>query len=192
KLSTGMRKKLEIITAILHSPEVIFMDEPTIGLDVNTRMLIWSMIRQINKEFDVTILLTTHYMEEADQLCNRVAIINQGKIVDIGSPLELKSKISGDVIEIEVNELGNDVQKLKQIEGIEELIIADGKIRIKAKNAEKIIPDLVKSIDFSKVKSMKIERPTLDTVFMILTGKRIEESNVDFRKLYMNIRRVRM
>ncbi|MEM0362502.1 MAG: ATP-binding cassette domain-containing protein, partial [Sulfolobaceae archaeon] len=92
KFSTGMRKKLEISIALLHSPEIIFMDEPTVGLDVNVRKALWDLIRQINKDFQTTVLLTTHYMEEADALCERIAIINRGKIVAIGSPNDLKEK----------------------------------------------------------------------------------------------------
>jgi len=191
KLSTGMRKKLEIITALLHSPEVLFMDEPTIGLDVNSRMLLWSIIRQINREFEVTILLTTHYMEEADQLCNRVAIINEGKIVSIGSPSELKSRIGGDVIEVEIDNAAVNPQKLREIRGVEDVILSDGKLRVKVKRAEEVLPELVRVIDFSKVKTMKVEKPTLDTVFMMLTGKRMDESNADIRNLYMRIRRAR-
>ena len=101
KFSTGMKKKLEIIMALLHDPKVLFMDEPTIGLDANSRRLLWRLIKKINTQYGVTILLTTHYIEEADVLCDDIAIINNGKIVASGSPQQLKSRANGDIVEID-------------------------------------------------------------------------------------------
>ncbi|MEL9990145.1 MAG: ATP-binding cassette domain-containing protein [Thermoproteus sp.] len=188
--STGMRKKLEIATALLHSPEVLFLDEPTIGLDVNARAMLWDLIRTVNREFGVTILLTTHYMEEADALCGRVAIINLGRIIALGSPAELKSSVGGEVVELEV-ERPVDVGALKAIPEVIDVASSDGRIRITVKKADEAIPAIVRAIDFSAVKSLRVEKPTLDTVFMKLTGKRIEESHVDYRKFYAMIRRAR-
>ncbi|MCI4465823.1 MAG: ATP-binding cassette domain-containing protein [Thermoproteus sp.] len=188
--STGMRKKLEIATALLHSPEILFLDEPTIGLDVNARAMLWDLIRTVNREFGVTILLTTHYMEEADALCNRVAIINLGKIMALGSPAELKSSIGGEVVELEI-ERPVDLSALKRLPDVIDVAASDGKIRITVRKADETIPAIVKSLDFSAVKSLRVEKPTLDTVFMKLTGKRIEESHVDYRRFYAMIRRSR-
>jgi ABC-2 type transport system ATP-binding protein len=188
--STGMRKKLEIATALLHSPEILFLDEPTIGLDVNARAMLWDLIRTVNREFGVTILLTTHYMEEADALCNRVAIINLGKIMALGSPAELKSSVGGEVVELEI-ERPVDLSALKRLPDILDVAASDGKIRITVRKADETIPAIVKSLDFSAVKSLRVEKPTLDTVFMKLTGKRIEESHVDYRRFYAMIRRSR-
>jgi ABC-2 type transport system ATP-binding protein len=188
--STGMRKKLEIATALLHSPEILFLDEPTIGLDVNARAMLWDLIRTVNREFGVTILLTTHYMEEADALCNRVAVINLGKIMALGSPAELKSSVGGEVVELEI-ERPVDLSALKRLPDVLDVAASDGKIRITVRKADETIPAIVKSLDFSAVKSLKVEKPTLDTVFMKLTGKRIEESHVDYRRFYAMIRRSR-
>jgi len=188
--STGMRKKLEIATALLHSPEILFLDEPTIGLDVNARAMLWDLIRTVNREFGVTILLTTHYMEEADALCNRVAIINLGKIMALGSPAELKSSVGGEVVELEI-ERPVDLSALKRLPDVLDVAASDGKIRITVRKADEAIPAIVKSLDFSAVKSLRVEKPTLDTVFMKLTGKRIEESHVDYRRFYAMIRRSR-
>ncbi|MEZ0248170.1 MAG: ATP-binding cassette domain-containing protein [Thermoproteus sp.] len=188
--STGMRKKLEIATALLHSPEVLFLDEPTIGLDVNARAMLWDLIRTVNKEFGVTILLTTHYMEEADALCGRVAIINLGRIIALGSPAELKSSVGGEVVELEV-ERPIDINALKAVPEVVDVVASDGRIRITVKKADEAIPNIVRAVDFSAVKSLRVEKPTLDTVFMKLTGKRIEESHVDYRKFYAIIRRAR-
>ena len=102
--STGMRKKLEIALALLHQPTVIFMDEPTIGLDVATRRMLWDIVTGIHKEFGVTVLLTTHYIEEADALCDRIAIIDRGRIVAEGTPSELKARVKSDVVSLETSE----------------------------------------------------------------------------------------
>ncbi|MEM3221202.1 MAG: ATP-binding cassette domain-containing protein [Saccharolobus sp.] len=187
KFSTGMRKKLEVSIALLHSPEIIFMDEPTVGLDVNVRKALWDLIRQINKDFQTTVLLTTHYMEEADALCERIAIINRGKIVAIGSPNDLKEKYGVDVIEIEYE--GNFDKK--RLENYGEVLISNGRVRIKTKNAENIVADVLKQLSEVKIKSVKINKTSLDTVFLTLTGTTIEEGEFDARKFYMTIRRAR-
>ncbi|WP_338599226.1 ATP-binding cassette domain-containing protein [Sulfolobus tengchongensis] len=187
KFSTGMRKKLEISMALLNSPEVVFMDEPTIGLDVSTRKALWDIIRQINKDFQVSVLLTTHYMEEADMLCERIAIINKGKIVAIGSPNELKEKYGVDVIEIDYE----GTPDKKKLEKFGELSINDGRIRIRTKNAENIVADVLRQLSDVKVKAVRVNKTSLDTVFLTLTGTTIEEGEFDARRFYMTIRRAR-
>ena len=190
KYSTGMRKKLEIVSALIHSPSVIFVDEPTIGLDVNTRSMLWDLIKSIRKEMGVTVFLTTHYMEEADSLCDRIAVITQGKIAAIGSPAELKSKVGGDVIEMETVD-GFTPEQLKGVKGVLDVKVTDGKVRVKVESADKTVVELMRVLNFSSIKSLKIEKPTLDTVFMELTGKKLDDSEVDYRKFYMTIRRAR-
>ncbi|MEM4080034.1 MAG: DUF4162 domain-containing protein, partial [Metallosphaera sp.] len=181
---TGMRKKVEITMALLNSPEVIFMDEPTIGLDVNTRASLWNLVREINKDYQVTILLSTHYMEEADFLCTKIGIINKGKIIALGSPDELKAKFGGDIIEIELKE-GN--MKLN----IDNATITNNKIRIKVDNAEYKIVDIIKQIGDNNIKGIKINKSSLDTVFINLTGGTMDEQDFDPRKFYAMIRRAR-
>ena len=117
KLSTGMKKKLEIVMALLHKPTILFMDEPTVGLDASTRKLLWSYIRKINLAYGVTIFLTTHYIEEADILCDTIAIINNGKIIATGSPQVLKTQVQGDIIEIAFISFF-DYNNLKSIDGV--------------------------------------------------------------------------
>ncbi|HKO64190.1 MAG TPA: ATP-binding cassette domain-containing protein, partial [Candidatus Nitrosocosmicus sp.] len=124
KFSTGMKKKLEIIMALLHEPKVLFMDEPTIGLDASSRRLLWRLIRKINEQYGVTILLTTHYIEEADALCDDIAIINNGKIVASGSPQQLKSRANGDIIEIDFFSYF-DYKILENVSGILEIVQID-------------------------------------------------------------------
>ncbi len=184
KFSTGMRKKLEISMALLHSPEIIFMDEPTIGLDVNTRATMWNLIKQINKDYSVTVLLTTHYMEEADSLCNRISIINKGKIIATGSPDELKEKYGGDVIEVE---LKRDLEvKLPY-----EVVKKDGKLRIKVPSAESALLEVINAVGSQNIKSLKLNKSSLDTVFITLTGGSLEEEEFDARRFYAMIRRAR-
>src|SRR2546422_102151 len=115
--STGMRKKLEIALALLHQPEVVFMDEPTIGLDANTRRMLWDLISGVNKEFGITVLLTSHYIEEADALCQQISIIDHGKIVASGSPSALKARVESDFVELETGE-AVDEAKLRAIPGV--------------------------------------------------------------------------
>ncbi|AOL16353.1 ABC transporter ATP-binding protein [Sulfolobus sp. A20] len=188
KFSTGMRKKLEISLALLNSPEVIFMDEPTIGLDVSTRKALWDIIRQINKDFQVSVLLTTHYMEEADSLCERIAIINKGKIIAIGSPNDLKEKYGSDIIEIEYE--GTTIN-LSKIQKFGEVIANNGKLRIRTKNAENVLPEVIREISDVKLKSIRLYKTSLDTVFLSLTGTTIDEGEFDARRFYMTIRRAR-
>ncbi|RDD52249.1 ATP-binding cassette domain-containing protein [Nanoarchaeota archaeon NZ13-N] len=185
KYSTGMRKRLEVAMALLHSPEVLFMDEPTIGLDVGARVGLWEVVERINKDFGVTVLLTTHYMEEAERLCHRIAIINKGRIIAIGTPDELKTKYGTDIIELEVK----DKVDTSVLSKFGEVILEDGKVIIKTKNAEGVIPEVVKAI--SSVKSVKLKKTSLDTVFMNLTGASIEGEQVNIQRLYRRIRLAR-
>lgn len=192
KFSTGMKKKLEIIMALLHDPKILFMDEPTIGLDANSRRLLWRLIKKINAQYGVTILLTTHYIEEADVLCDDIAIINNGKIVASGSPQQLKSRASYDIVEIDFFSYF-DHKVLESINGILEIIKiglenndiekrtrseSSLRLRIKVGNAETILPELISKItEFQPalIKSIKIEKPNLESAFLELTGKRFEE-----------------
>jgi ABC-2 type transport system ATP-binding protein len=190
--STGMRKKLEIAMALLHSPVVIFMDEPTIGLDVVTRSMLWKLIQDLNKEYGVSVLLTTHYMEEADVLCKRIAIINQGKIVAIGEPEELKTKYGGDVLELDLSKEVS-VDKIKTLKGVSDVKLAGEKLVVTLEPGEENVMEVLRTVDLSSVKGMKLQRPSLDSVFLKLTGMRMEdaEEKVDFRRFYTQLRRNR-
>jgi ABC-2 type transport system ATP-binding protein len=190
--STGMRKKLEIAMALLHSPVVIFMDEPTIGLDVVTRSMLWKLIQDLNKEYGVSVLLTTHYMEEADALCKRIAIINQGKIVAMGEPEELKTKYGGDVLELDLAK-DVDIDKIRSLKGVSDVKLAGTKLVITLEPGEERAMEVLRTVDLSSVKSMKLQRPSLDSVFLKLTGMRMEdaEQKVDFRRFYTQLRRNR-
>ncbi len=192
KYSTGMRKKLEIALALLHQPKVIFMDEPTIGLDPGTRRMLWQLITGINREYGVTILLTSHYIEEADALCSNLAIIDHGKIVATGTPSELKSKVNADIIEIGLN-YEPDVTVFERMEGVLDASRTENGMRLKVTASEKILPRILSSLKIEGIVKINVDKPSLETVFIDLTGKRLseEDNKMDMRKFYATLRMAR-
>jgi ABC-2 type transport system ATP-binding protein len=191
--STGMRKKLEIALALLHQPKVVFMDEPTIGLDAATRRMLWRLITGVNKEFDITVLLTSHYIEEADALCDQISIIDQGRFVASGTPGELKSRVKADYIEVETRSSVSDT-RLREIPGVSE-VRSEGKAWIlKVGSAEEVLPRVLETLKTDGITRINVERPSLESVFMEITGKRIDHAGPDvqdYRKFYANLRRAR-
>jgi ABC-2 type transport system ATP-binding protein len=191
--STGMRKKLEIALALLHQPQVIFMDEPTIGLDPNTRRMLWELIEGVHKEFGISVLLTSHYIEEADRLCDTVSIIDHGKFVASGTPDELKSKVNADIIEIETV-ASVDEMMLRSIAGVSE-VRSQGKTWIlKVPSSEEVLPKLLATLQGVGIRRINVEKPSLETVFLELTGRRLGAGTgetVDYRKFYAQMRRAR-
>ena len=191
--STGMRKKLEIALALLHQPEVVFMDEPTIGLDANTRRMLWDLITGVNKEFGITVLLTSHYIEEADALCGQISIIDHGKIVASGSPTALKARVQSDFVELETSE-AVDEARLRSIPGVSE-VRSQGKawiLRVSA--AEEVLPKIFSTLKTEAIRRINVEKPSLETVFLDITGKRIDQAGADvpdYRKFYATMRRAR-
>ncbi len=191
--STGMRKKLEIALALLHQPSVIFMDEPTIGLDPGTRRMLWTLITGVNKEFGITVLLTSHYIEEADALCDQIAIIDQGKFVATGSPSALKSRVKADFIELETSENVTE-PTLRAIPGVIDVRIQGKTWILRTTSAEEVLPNLLAHVETHDIRRINVERPSLETVFLDLTGRKIEEEAGevhDYRKFYATVRRAR-
>jgi len=191
--STGMRKKLEIGLALLHQPQVIFMDEPTIGLDPNTRRMLWELIEGVHTEFGISVLLTSHYIEEADRLCDTVSIIDHGKFVASGTPDELKSKVRADILEVETTE-SVDEAKLRSIPGVSE-VRSQGKTWIlKVSSAEEVLPALLATLRNDGIRRINVEKPSLETVFLERTGRRLGAGageTTDYRKFYAQMRRAR-
>ena len=173
KYSTGMRQKVSICRALIHDPPVLLLDEPTLGLDPSFSRFIRSFIKKdLNQKQGKTILLTTHYMDEADQLCDRIAIMNEGKIVAVDTPENLKKSIPHDEI-LEVKCLGT-----ANFEGIGQRVYSqsgDGMqtYRIHAENVEEIMSEVIKAADSAKILSMNVTKPTLEDVFIHLTGARL-------------------
>ncbi|NDB33040.1 MAG: ATP-binding cassette domain-containing protein [Nitrososphaeria archaeon] len=173
--SGGMRKRLEIAGGLLHRPKVLFLDEPTVGLDIQTRQKIWEYIKKIHNEYKMTIFLTTHYMEEADRLCSKVGIIDHGKIQTIDSPSSLKSKLGGGIITITIeNSPAKEelVSKTKQIEFVRDVTISDEKLTIFSSKGTEVAPmifSLASNLGVS-IKTVSITQPSLDDVFLSFTG----------------------
>ena len=172
--SSGMRRRLEIARGLVHHPEVLFLDEPTLGLDVQTRLKIWSYVESLSREEGVTIFLTTHYMEEADKLCNRVAIIDGGKIVAIGTSEELKSVLDHNIVTIRVKN-PEDVMQILQELGMESEMQGNT-ILIHTTNAGiSEIYDVVRGMQNDDVELFNVKKPTLDDVFIHYTGREIRD-----------------
>jgi ABC-2 type transport system ATP-binding protein len=174
--SGGMRRRLEIARGLLHYPKVFFLDEPTVGLDPQTRNYIWDYIHDLKKKEDITIFLTTHYMEEAEH-CDRIAIIDYGKIVALDTPENLKDLIGGDVIEIKTVDDAKAEEELEKKFNIN-IMHERNCICFKVEKGEKFIPNFIR--DFGvQIESIELHRPTLDDVFIQLTGREIREESAD-------------
>lgn len=185
--SGGMRKRLDIAGGLLHRPRVLFLDEPTVGLDIQTRRKIWEYIKKIHIEFDMTIFVSTHYMEEADQLCDRVGIIDGGKIQVIDSPENMKNAMGNEVISILIDGDTNRDSFLTEIKKIEfvKKINEDGlKLTLFASNGTEVIPKIfqISSTLDIKIKSISLTQPTLDDVFISYTGHEIRDDDSGYNK----------
>jgi ABC-2 type transport system ATP-binding protein len=184
--SGGMRKRLDIAGGLLHHPKVLFLDEPTVGLDIQTRRKIWEYIKKIHKEFDMTIFLTTHYMEEADQLCDRIGIIDHGKIQVIDSPDNMKNAMGNEVISLTF-ENGNSEEFLSQlhkIDFIKKINEDNNKLTIFTSNGTEVIPKNFQISSDQKIKilSISLTQPTLDDVFISYTGREIRGDDAVFNR----------
>ncbi len=178
--SGGMKRRLEIARGLMHHPAVLFLDEPTLGLDPQTRNHIWQYIRKIKKEQHITIFLTTHYMEEAEN-CDEIAIIDHGKIIVIDTPENLKKSISKNKISLytENNEVA--VKEIKDAFGLNAHLV-DGRIDVEVDDAEKFTPKLIKAIDVG-IDVIQLRKPSLDDVFIELTGRTIREETLESKDL---------
>jgi len=191
--SGGMRRRLELACGLINYPKLLFLDEPTLGLDVQTRTAVWNYIRMLKEEYRMTLFLTTHYLEEADSLCDRIAIIDHGHIVRIGTPGELKASIGGDVIVVGVAESGPDLSsEIKGIPLVKEVKKSDHEYRIKSEVGEESsiqIIDLIRSRGLHVTK-ISLTKPTLDEAYLEFTGRSIREEETN--KMDMFKQRVTM
>jgi len=193
--SGGMRRRLELAMGLVNEPELLILDEPTLGLDVQSRLGLWEYIRRLRKEKGLTILMTTHYMDEADRLSDRIAIIDRGRIVAEGTPEELKSRVGGDVIMVRASSVPGDVvEKIRSVDGVLGADLVEGNLRIKVRSAEKAMARLLSVLSSigADVESISISKPTLDQVFIEYTGRMFrDEEPGDFRRQMMVWRRRR-
>ena len=174
--SGGMRKRLDIANGLLSRPAVLFLDEPTVGLDIQTRRKIWSYIRKIRKDFGMTIFISTHYMEEADNLCDRIGIIDYGKIQVIDKPKSMKSAIGNEIISFNLvdGKANQDtlIDQISKIEFVKEVKNKQGLITVFSTKSNEVIPKIFQaSTDLEmRIRSLTLKQPTLDDVFISHTG----------------------
>jgi len=179
--SGGMKRRLEIARGLVHSPRILFLDEPTLGLDAQTRRRIWDYLRSLNKKLGITVILTTHYMEEADSLCDRIAIIDHGRIIALDTPENLKSGLGGDILTFECDETEVDrvIAILQDISGASSVISDGMKISVVIPNAERHLPEIIANVQAAGImlQSASIKKPSLEEVFISYTGSTIREEN---------------
>lgn len=176
--SGGMKRRLEIARGLVHEPAVLFLDEPTVGLDPQTRRKIWDYIKRLNELHKTTVILTTHYIEEADYLCGRVAFVDHGKLVALDTPANLKDQLGGDVVSVQVNKNIEGFEKLaKKQKWIKTVAKHDGFLDLTVKEGEKKIPDImnIAGKEGASVGSVSLHKPSLEDVFIYYTGKTIRE-----------------
>ena len=172
KYSGGMRRRLELARGLMHHPKILFLDEPTLGLDPQSREHIWKYIEKLAKEEHITIILTTHYMDEADKLCDRLAIIDQGKIVVLGTPKKLKKELGGDIILLKTNNLEMNI--FKNLPYVKNIAHCNGEFCLTVEDANTNLQEILMTT--GKVDSVEIRSPTLDDVFLYHTGKKIRDN----------------
>jgi len=175
KFSGGMKRRLEVARGLIHRPKVLFLDEPTLGLDPRSRANLWEFIVELPEKHNVTVFMTTHYMEEAE-VCDRIAIIDNGKIIAMGSPEELKKTVGGDVIFIKTTD---NASAKEEIESLFRLDVSEkgGELYLTCPMGDTCIPEMIRMIR-EKVLSVRLQRPTLNDVFLRLTGRAIREEEV--------------
>jgi len=187
--SGGMRRRLEVARGLVHKPKILFLDEPSSGLDPQSRRVMWELLRQIRQESSTTMFLTTHYMEEADALCSRIAIIDAGKMIVIGSPTQLKREIPGsDIVSIALESLSDGlVSCVKALPFVRNLLVEDETLRVYVDSGATSLPALMDAIRSSggRILSASIHEQTLEDVFIHFTGKSIREGEAKKVSLFI-------
>jgi ABC-2 type transport system ATP-binding protein len=183
RYSGGMRKRLGLASALIHKPKLLFLDEPTTGLDAQSRSVIWEYLEGLNKNEGVTIFLTTQYLEEADRLCRELSIIDHGKLIANGTPSELKATVGGDRITLTLEDASlrsRTREILKTIQGVTDVMDSEDGVVAYAKNAGQIITDVVTTLDRNSIRPsfLSVSSPTLDDVFLRETGRRIRSEEL--------------
>ena len=177
--SGGMKRRLDLASALVHEPEVLFLDEPTTGLDVTSRITVWDEVRRINAT-GTTVFLTTQYLEEADQLCERLAIIDGGRLVAEGTPDGLKRQMGADVVTIGLGPAGGSKQELRAavegLRGVDHVTDNEAGVAVYVTNGAAAVPAIVRALDEATVEvgAISISRPTLDDVFLQATGRNLD------------------
>lgn len=188
--SGGMKRRLELIRSLIHRPKVLFLDEPTTGLDPQARNAVWDYLRKLHNEEKIAIVITTHYLDEAEALCDRVAIIDYGKLMALGSPAELKHKVmGGDVVEAEFANLPDEAfEALKRSDFIVQVRKHETSMTLLVKSGAEAVPRIVETVAAKggKIRSITLREPTLDDVFLHFTGRSIREDTMITRKRFVS------
>jgi ABC-2 type transport system ATP-binding protein len=181
--SGGMQRRLDIALGLLHEPQVLFLDEPTTGLDPEVRVEMWQEIERLARQNEMTILLTTHYLEEADRLAARLVIVDRGRVAAEGSPDELKRELRGDTVHVELAESsdGGAIAALEHLSGLSELTVEGRTLRARADNGAAAIPSLISTLERHelRVASATIARPSLDDVYLRHTGRSFQQADTE-------------
>ena len=177
--SGGMRRRLELARGLIHYPKVLFLDEPTLGLDPQTREHIWQYILELRKTHDTTVVLTTHYMDEADKLCDSIAIMDYGKIVTLNNPAALKETLSGDVVWVKSNNGELLATRIREKLGLDKIQRLDNSLEITVRNGKNLLPRIMELATQNQifVESIMLREPNLEDVFLHYTGRTIREDN---------------
>jgi ABC-2 type transport system ATP-binding protein len=178
-LSGGQRRRLDIALGLVHEPSLVFLDEPTTGLDPQSRANLWDHVRRLRAEQGVTVFLTTHYLDEADALCDRILVTDNGTIVADGTPDELKARVAGDAITVQVVDRAAAAAELaKRLPGTHEVTVVSDTVRFRVSRGDAALPELLRTLDSHQIAmtSVKVNRPTLDDVFLSLTGRSLRDT----------------
>lgn len=190
--SGGMKRRLEIARGLVHHPQVLFLDEPTIGLDPQTRRHIWGYLKTLRSRKQVTMFMTTHYMDEAEN-CDRIAIIDHGEIVALDTPENLKGLVGGDIITLRTSDNDQAVSSLEAFEGVTLRTGPHDQLILETERGDQMVPRLVETLSNGKrsvrIESVNLRRPTLEDVFIKLTGHAIREEQADVQRDRMRARR---
>jgi ABC-2 type transport system ATP-binding protein len=185
--SGGMQRKLDVAVGLMHRPQVLFLDEPTTGLDPEARVDMWSEIARLAGDEGLTILLTTHYLEEADRLARRLAIVDRGRVVAEGAPDDLKAELRGDAIVVELEEQPQDGEVMRALGGIgdlHEIAVEARTLRARAESGARMVPTVLAALDTAgvAVASVSVARPSLDDVYLRYAGKAFCEDDAEARR----------
>jgi ABC-2 type transport system ATP-binding protein len=177
--SGGMQRRLEIARGLMHSPQVLFMDEPTLGLDTQTRRRIWDYILKLNETRKTTFILTTHYMEEADQLCERIGIMDKGRIVALDTPNNLKKLIGADVVTLETD--CGDCKVFRELGFVKDLVHHENRVSLMVENGDRKIPKIMAFAHDRGIgiQSVELHRPSLEDVFLRFTGATLRDRETE-------------
>lgn len=181
-LSGGQKRRLDIALGLVHAPRLVFLDEPTTGLDPQSRANLWTHVRRLRDDLNTTVFLTTHYLDEADALCDRILIIDFGRIVAEGSPEELKHRISGDLVTIELaaeRDPSTALAALSELEGVRDTAVFSQTLRVNVDAGGQQLMGIMRALDAANVPiaSIQLARPTLDDVFLTLTGRSLRDDS---------------